>query len=154
LDIEIELLPLVDMDGVLTETERKRILKRLHTILSWVGSQIPKEQKILGEQVNLRQLVLELISKRSLSKDDIVGAKMLAQILEEREMDLEREITDGDISEDEALLLLEEARGLLRAIVELRTIDDPKRKTNAKDLILAKVDDEKRWQYFMHKLKK
>jgi hypothetical protein len=154
MDMEVKLLPLVDMDGVLTEAERKRIIKRLHAILSWVGSQIPREQEIMGEQLNLRETVLELISKEDLTKDDIVGAKMLAKILEEREMDLEREIATGDISEDEALLLLEEARGLLRAIVELRTIDDPKRKVDAKDLLLAKVDDEKRWQFFMHKLKK
>lgn len=152
--MKIELLPLVDMDGVLTKDERKRIIKRLHSILAWVGSQIPPDQVVYGEPLNIRDAVIKLISKEKLTKDDIECAKYLAKRLSEREFDLEKEIIHGDISEKEALALLDEARGLLRAINELENLKDRNKKIDAKDTLLAKIDDELRWKHFIDKLKK
>ena len=101
--MEIELLPLVDMDGILTEGERKRIIKRLHTILSWVGSQIPEKNEMSGEHFNLRETVMDLVLREELTKEDLECAKLLAQDLIKDEKDIEKEITSGDISEEEAL---------------------------------------------------
>jgi RNA processing factor Prp31 len=152
--MEIELLPLVDMDGILTKDERKRIIKRLHTILSWVGSQIPEKNDICGEHFNLRETVMDLVLKEELTKEDIECAKLLAQDLIKDEKDLEEEIIGGDITEEEALELLKEARGLLRAIRELENLEDRAKKIEAKDTLLNKVDDELRWKHFIDKLKK
>jgi hypothetical protein len=154
MDIEIKLLPLVDMDGILTEAERKRIIKRLHTILSWVGSHIPEKSMVRGEPLNLRKTVLDLALKEKLTKDDLECAKLLAESLYENEKDLEKEIVSGEISEEKALELLDEARGLLRAIKELEDLEDRSQKLDAKDTLLAKVDDEMRWKHFIDKLKK
>jgi beta-phosphoglucomutase-like phosphatase (HAD superfamily) len=154
MDMKIELLPLVDMDGVLTKDERERIIKRLHTILAWVGSRIPQDQVICGETLNLREAVIRLISRDSYSKEDIEWANYLAECLTEREQNLEKEIIHGDISEDEALELLEEARGLLRAIDELENLEDRNKRLEAKDTLLAQVDDEMRWKHYIDKLKK
>ena len=138
MDIKIELLPLVDMDGVLSKEERKRIIKRLHSILAWVGSQIPQDQEVCGEQLNLRDTVIKLVSKETLTKEDLDCAKYLAQHLSERESDLENEIISGEITEEEALELLKEARGILRAIEELRNLEDRNKKIDAK---ICKVED-------------
>ena len=154
MDMKIELLPLVDMDGILTQAERKRIIRRLHSALSWVGSRIPEEGVVCGHYLDLREAVIDLISKEELTKDDIECAKFLAENLSERESDLETEIIHGEISEEEALRLLDEARGLLRAIQELEDLEDRGQKIHAKDTLLARVDDEKRWKYFIDKLKK
>jgi hypothetical protein len=154
MDMKIELLPLVNMDGILTQEERKRIIKRLHSALSWVGSRIPKDGQICGEYLNLREAVIDLISKEKLTNEDIQCAKFLAENLSEREADLETEIIQGEITEEEAMKLLDEARGLLRAIRELEDLEDRGQRLQAKDVLLAKVDDEKRWKYFIDKLKK
>ncbi len=154
MDMKIELLPLVDMDGILTEDERKRIIKRLHSALSWVGSRIPEEGVVCGHYVDLRDAVMDLISKKDLTHDDIECAKFLSDNLLEREADLEKEIIHGEITEEEAIELLDEARGLLRAIQELENLEDRGQKLQAKDTLLARVDDQKRWKYFIDKLKK
>jgi beta-phosphoglucomutase-like phosphatase (HAD superfamily) len=154
MNMKIELLPIVDMDGVLTKDERKRIIKRLHSILAWVGSQIPQDQVICGETLSIRDAVIQLTSKEDFTKEDIECAKFLAQSLSDRELDLEKEIIHGDISEKEALNLLEEARGLLRAINELENLEDRNKKLAARDTLLAAVDDEMRWKHYIDKLKK
>ncbi|UCF07874.1 MAG: hypothetical protein JSW28_09580 [Thermoplasmata archaeon] len=148
------LLPLVDMDGVLTEEERRRIIKRLHSLLSWVGSSIPEKEVISGREVNLRKIISELISKPVLSKEDIEKAWKLAKALAEREKFLERVIIEGDITEEHALELLEEARGLLRAIEELENIRERVKAMEGKQILLSKVDDEKRWKQFLNTVKK
>jgi hypothetical protein len=151
--VKFELLPLVDMDGILSEDERKRIIARLHSILSWVGSSIPEKEVIRGKQIDLRKIILELISKPKLTKEDIEKAHVLAKGIEERERYLEEIIIHGDISEEKALELLEEARGLLRAMEELRSLEERPVAIEAKVTLLKKIDDEKRWRAFLGKLK-
>ena len=151
--IKYELLPLVDMDGILTEDERRRIIKRLHSLLSWVGSIIPEREIIQGQEVDLRKIVAELISKPALTREDIEKARILARGIAERERYIEEIIIHGDITEGEALKLLEEARGLLRAMEEMKNIQESGKAIEVKETILSKVDDEKRWKEFLDKLK-
>lgn len=153
MNVKFELLPLVDMDGILTEDERRRIIKRLHSLLSWVGSIIPEKEMIRGRQINLRKIVMELISTPELTREDIEKAGDLAKGIAERERYLEEIITHGDITEEKALQLLEEARGLLRAMEELRNIQEKRKAIEAKETLLSSVDDEKRWKQFLDKIK-
>jgi hypothetical protein len=151
--MKFTLLPLVDMDGILTEEERGRIIKRLHSMLSWVGSSIPEEEIISGKQIDLRKIIIELISKQELTREDLEKARILAKGIAERERYLEEVITHGDISEEEALQLLDEARGLLRAMEELENIQEKSKALETKQVLLSKVDDEKRWKSFLNKIK-
>ena len=148
-----EMLPLVDMDGILTEDERARIIKRLHSMLSWVGSIIPDKEVISGRPVDLRKTISELIRKPELTREDLEKAGILAKGISERERDLEGTIVHGDITEEEALELLEEARGLLRAIEGLSNIQERGKAIKVKEELLRKVDDEKRWKKFLDKIK-
>jgi hypothetical protein len=151
--MKYELLPLVDMDGILTEDERRRIIKRLHSLLSWVGSIIPEKEIIQGKEVDLRKIIAELISKPELTREDIEKARILARGIAERERYLEEIIIHGDITEVEALKLLEDARGLLRAMEEMKNIQESGKAIEVKETILSKVDDEKKWKEFLDKLK-
>jgi hypothetical protein len=148
-----EMLPLVDMDGILTEDERARIIKRLHSMLSWVGSIIPEKEVISGQPVDLRNIISQLIRKSELTKDDLKNARILARGISERERDLEGTIIHDDITEEKALELLEEARGLLRAIEELSNIQERGKAIKIKEDLMSKVDDEKRWKKFVDKIK-
>lgn len=151
--IKYELLPVVDMDGVLSEDERRRIIKRLHSLLTWVGSIIPEKEIIQGKEIDLRKITAELISKPELTREDIEKARILARGIAERERYLEEIIIHGDITEEEALKLLEDARGLLRAMEEMKNIQERSKTIEAKETIMSKVDDEKRWKKFLDKLK-
>ena len=148
-----EMLPLVNMDGILTEDERARIIKRLQSMLSWVGSIIPDKEVISGRPVDLRKTISELIRKPELTREDLEKAGILAKGISERERDLEGTIVHGDITEEEALELLEEARGLLRAIEGLSNIQERGKAIKVKEELLRKVDDEKRWKKFLDKIK-
>lgn len=150
---KLQILPLVDMDGVLTEDERQRIIKRLHSLFSWVGSSIPETEVISGEPLDLRNVVTELITKPVLTPEDIEKAWRLAQSIADRERYLEKVIISGDITEERALELLEEARGLLRAMDELEHIRESGEIFEEKDALMVKVDDEKRWKEFLDRVK-
>ncbi len=151
---EVELLPLVDMDGILEEEERRRIIKRLHSMLAWVGSVIPVKEIIRGKQIDLRRTIKELITKPVLSRDDIEKARILAKGIAERERYIEEVIIHGDITEEQAIQLLEEARGLLRAMEDLKGIREKGKAIEAKEILLKKVDDEKRWKQFLDGIKR
>jgi hypothetical protein len=151
---KFDMLPLVDMDGILTEEERSRIIKRMHFMLSWVGSAIPEEEVILGEPIDLRKTISELIRKKELTKEDIETARVLARGIMEREHDLEEVLIHGDITEEKALELLDEARGLLRAVEELTNIQEKGKAVEVKNTLLSKVDDERRWSQFLKNIKK
>ena len=118
-----------------------------------MGSIIPEKEKIQGRQIDLRKTITELITKPELTLKDIEKAKVLASGIAERERYLEEVIIHGDITEEEALQLLEEARGLLRAMEELRNIREKRKAIEAKETLLSKVDDEKRWSRFLGKIK-
>lgn len=149
----LQILPLVDMDGVLTEDERRRIIKRLHSLFSWVGSSIPEKEYISGKQMDLRRIVSELITKPELTPEDIEKAWTLARAIAERERYLEKVIISGNITEERALELLDEARGLLRAMDELENIRERSKIIEEKDMLMGKVDDEKRWKEFLNRVK-
>ncbi len=149
----IKFIPLVDHDGVLTEDERRRIIARLHALLSWVGSSIPREEIIDGKKVDVREAVAEFISKKELTSEDLSKAQSLASLLLSKERDLEEKIARGDISEDKALELLEEARGLMRAVQELKNTRNKAEAEVNKEILMKKVDDEKRWQKFLEEVK-
>lgn len=150
---KLQILPLVDMDGVLTEDERRRIIKRLHSLFSWVGSSIPEVEVISGKHMDLRKMVTELITKPELTPEDIEKAWRLARAIAERERYLERVIISGNITEERALELLDEARGLLRAMDELENIRERSKIMEEKNLLMGQVDDEKRWKTFLDRVK-
>jgi beta-phosphoglucomutase-like phosphatase (HAD superfamily) len=150
---KLQILPLVDMDGVLTEDERRRIIKRLHSLFSWVGSSIPEHEVISGKPLDLRKVVSDLIKNPELTPEDIEKAWRLARGIAKRERYLERVIISGNITEERALELLDEARGLLRAMDELENIRERNKIKECIASLMCKVDDEKRWMKFLDRVK-
>ena len=123
------------------------------TVLSWVGSSIPEDEVIAGKHLDLRKAVSELITKPELAPQDIEKALRLARAIGKRERYLEKVIISGNITEEQALELLEEARGLLRAMDELENIGERSIIIGKKDVLMGKVDDEKRWKDFLDRMK-
>ena len=103
--------------------------------------------------LRLRKVVSELITKPKLTPEDIEKAWLLARGIAKRERYLEEVIVKGNISEERALELLDEARGLLRAMEELENIRERSKIIEEKMALMGQVDDEKRWKEFLDRVK-
>ncbi len=135
---------LLDMNGVFTPDERERILARLNSLFAWVGARVPEIVELEGREVRLRRLLNKLINDPALDDEDLELARGLEKALVRKEQELKRQLREAELTEDEALLLFQEARGLLRAMLRLRELGREERNLEGARL-RQKLDDEKRW---------
>jgi hypothetical protein len=136
----------------LSESERRIIISRIHSLLFWVGKFIPQHEIVEGRQIDLRDVIFQFISKETPSPDEIQGAKDLADILERNARGLEKQIKEHEVTRANAYQMLDEICGLLRAVDELRNSHGDLAKYQ-KTALMAKVSDEKRWLQFIDQLK-
>ena len=138
--------------GKLTEDDRNVIISRIHSLLYWVGEEIPQDFPIGERRINLRDTVFNYISKESPTEEERIDALALADFLAEQAQKMEDNIELGDISRQEACELMNEARALLRAVDALRYSKGSD--ADIKKLYLMKrVDDIQRWNRFVNKFK-
>ncbi len=110
-------------EAPLSTHERERLLHRLHGYLVWVGAEIPDVVEIDGRNIPLHELIWKLFNKRELTDREIAGIESLVRFLEKREACDERRLARANLTEDEANDLYNEASGLLRAIMDLKEIE-------------------------------
>jgi hypothetical protein len=132
----------------LSANERKSIISRIHSLLYWVGMFIPQHEMIGGQEIDLRDVTYQFISKENPSPEDIHAAKDLADNLEIKARDLEKELQENEITRAKAYLMLDEICGLLRAVDDLRN-SHGEQAMYIKTALMAKVNDEKRWLQFV-----
>jgi hypothetical protein len=148
----VDTKPLVDYDGVLDEKERRRILARVDSMFSWVGAAIPREIEVDGERIPLKGTIEELIMKKELDRESRARISKLLRALHRKEESLKDLIRDGDITEDQAVEIYDEIKGIVRALSKLRKLEsgeDPGDADVEKQTLMKKVDDEKRWKKFL-----
>ena len=136
----------------LSESERRAIISRIHSLLFWVGKFVPQHEIVEGRQIDLRDVVYQFVSQDNLSPEEVQGAKDLADILEKKARELETQISDQRVTRANAYRLLDEICGLLRAVEELRNSHGDLAKYQ-KTALMAKVNDERRWLQFVDQLK-
>ena len=136
----------------LSDSERRVIISRIHSLLFWVGKFIPEHEMVDGRQIDLREVIFQFVSKDDPSPDEIQGAKDLADILERNARELEKQIKDHEVTRANAYLMMDEICGLLRAVDELRNSHGDTAKYQ-KTALMAKVSDERRWLQFVDQLK-
>ncbi|MGD0816905.1 MAG: DUF5788 family protein [Methanomassiliicoccales archaeon] len=141
-----------DGSEYLSESERRAIISRIHSLLFWVGKFIPQHEIVEGRQIDLRDVIFQFISKDNPSPEDIQGAKDLADILESKARELEKQIKDHEVTRANAYQMLDEICGLLRAVDELRN-SHGNLAIYKKTALMAKVSDERRWLQFVDQLK-
>jgi hypothetical protein len=132
----------------LTDEERHRILARLHATLAWVGERIPEEVVIDGRHLELSRVVKRFIFDDYIDEHEQACANWLIDKLEERADDLEEELLVGDLTRDEAEAILRRTVGILRAIDELKNLDDDDEWEDRHLAMMEEVDDVRRWQEF------
>lgn len=110
--------------GRLSVNEREKLLHGLHGYLAWVGAEIPDVFEIDGTEIPLHELVWRLINKKELTEAETAGIESLIRALEEKEACDETALARETITREEAECLYKEASGLLRAIIDLKGIEN------------------------------
>jgi len=110
--------------GRLSVNEREKLLHGLHGYLAWVGAEIPDVFEIDGTEIPLHEVVWRLINKKELTEAETAGIESLIRALEEKETCDETDLARETITREEAENLYKEASGLLRAIIDLKGIEN------------------------------
>jgi hypothetical protein len=144
-----------DMDEYIPQAEREHMLFELHRYLAWVGESIPEMITIDGKDIQLHELVWKLIQKRRLTESETKCVKWLIHKLETIEQIDEERIEKAHLTRAQAELIQHEAAGLLRAIMDLRDLEEGKiRPADLKKLNIAdKVEDARRWVKYMKQMR-
>jgi hypothetical protein len=132
----------------LTEEDRRKILGRIHSLLFWLGKFIPEEELLEGEKVPLRDVIFRYIMKENPSPEEVQGALDLADALEAKARQLEKQLQEGILTKGEAHAILDEICGLLRAVDDIRKSRGANAPIKAKAM-MDRVQDERRWLTFV-----
>ena len=147
--------PIIDYDGILTETERKKILKRIESAFCWLGASIPEDIELDGVKFKLRSEIQHLIMKNELTRSEKEHIKKLIASFEDREKFLRALVKTEAISDIEALEISKKICGILRGVHDLRELVENAQKGKAYDAkndLMRDVEDEKRWLKYIKKL--
>ncbi len=109
---------------LITERERSQLLAELHARLFWVGEKIPSFVEINGKKCKLHDLVWDLINKETISDDEKNQIEKYIAVLKEKERVDELELQTKEMTREEARELFDETAGLMRAIMDIREIED------------------------------
>lgn len=143
----------VDSNLLITERERKQLLAELHTRLFWVGEKIPYFVEIDGKKCKLHDRVWNLINKENLSEDDKKQIEDCIALLKDKERTAELELQTKEMTREEAKKLYDETAGLLRAIMDLREIEEGISKIKEKEFreifSTQRTEEIRRWLNFI-----
>jgi len=140
-------------DEILSVDERDRILDRAHSVFSWVGNLVPDKENFDGIVVDLRETVFALRTKKELSDTDRQLAHALIEKIRKRKKELEEHLRHDVLTRDLAMNLLDEISGLVKAINDLHDVEFANDLDVRKAEIMNRVNDEKRWQEYLRRLK-
>lgn len=137
----------------ITDEERRQLLSALHSRLFWVGQYIPHNIEIGGKNCPLHNYVWELIQKETLTEAEKASIDKCIEIISSREKEDERELEENALTQEEAKALYHETAGLLRAIMDLKEIEDGTLKKNTKyfqeQFADQRVRDARLWLEFL-----
>ena len=138
----------------LSQEERRRILTRLHSALAWVGVRIPEEATLGGKRVELRDVVDKIVFDDFLDEQERQEVAWLIDKLEERADFLEERLEESKMTREQAEKLLGCTIGILRALDELKHLDDEEEWEDRRRAVMEEVDDAKRWSEFSKRVYK
>ncbi len=147
-----------DSSLLITESERKKLLAELRTRLFWVGEKIPYFVEINGKKCKPHDRVWELINKEKLSEDEKKQIEKCIAVLKKKEKIDELELQTIEMTREEAKTLSDETAGLLRAIMDLKEIEEGISKKREKEFhemfSTQRTEEIRRWLNFLKEVKK
>jgi hypothetical protein len=168
-----------DIGDYLTEEERRKLLSSLHRVLVWVGvkdpeefriervaldaelekfhqteSDLPPEVRANDSKVYLHRLIWRLINEKEITDHERIQIEEIIDLLEKKEKAEEDVLLHEMLTHSQAKQIYNEAAGVLRSIIDLKDIlKKSEHTTEDKDLIRAKVEDARRWNDFVDRVK-
>jgi len=144
-----------DIEELLPQKERDHMLHGLHRYLTWVGEVVPEEITVDGREIKLRNLVWKLTKKRRLTEKEKKCVSGLILHLDQKEKFDEERLEKAKLTRDQAEQLYDEAAGLVRAIMDLRDLEEGKIKMADFDEIALrdKLEDARRWVKYVKQMK-
>ena len=144
-----------DMDTLIPQDEREHMLFELHRYLVWVGETVPEEIIINGHEIHLHDLIWKLINKKRLTEQERKRVKGLIHTLEQKEKIDEEQLEKAKLTRAKAEKLHDEAAGLLRAIMDLKDLEEGRIKKADFDEVSTRdrVKDARRWVNFVKQMK-
>lgn len=143
-----------EKDDTLSEVERKQLLTALHSRLFWVGEEIPYSVDIEGKKCKLHERVWQLINKNNITDEDRKHIDEYIRYLREKEQEDETKLKTESLTKEEAKALFNETGGILRAIMDLREIEEGTIRKKEKEYhdIFSKerVAEARRWLKFLN----
>lgn len=136
----------------LSEEERKEILRKINSGVCWLGRSIPEVETLEGRRIRLNDTIFDFINKPVLTHEERANARHLLELLEKKEKGLMNRLKHEKLRDEEADELLDRICRLLRAIDDLRDLDDPVKIKYHRKKIMAEVADEKRWLKFLERV--
>jgi hypothetical protein len=136
----------------LKEADRLKILSRIHSMLYWLGKFIPEEELLEGQNVRLREVIFNYVSKPNPTPDEVEGALSLASALERKARELETELRTKQMTKGHAPVRLDEICGLLRGVEDIRRSRGAEAQIRAATL-MSRVKDERRWLEFVKEIR-
>ena len=142
--------------GCLTQEERHRLLKRLHSALSWVGVRIPEKATIGGEVLDLKDLVDRYVFDDFIDDEERRQVRSLIGLIDAEADFLEDVLAERELTREEAEAIMRHTIGLLRAIDELEHLEDEDEEgwDDGRNGNSEKVEDAQRWQEFTKRVYK
>lgn len=138
---------------LLTESEREKMISTIHSMVFWVGVLVPEYELVGDQEMELREVVYRLTTKDHLDGDDLEKVERLVGQLRVREKELEHRLAHDPMTVDAAKALMEEIRGLLKAIDELRSAETEDHAEVGKKEIMARIEDARRWRDFIESVR-
>ncbi len=120
-----------------------------------MGEPIPDEITIDGKTIQLHDLIWKLINKDLLTEPEREWIHNLIHLLENKEEVDEERLEKSDLTNKQAKRLFNEAAGLLRAIMDLKDLEDGNIKHHEFDKVSTadRVKDARQWVKYMKKIK-
>ncbi len=138
-----------------TPEDRRKCLIRLHRILAWVGAQYPETLYLPCGRVHLRDVIFDLLTKKTLSNKDLNDIEALKHSLQEMRLKKEKELETLELTISEGRKLCREVEALIRALISLKDVTKKRRKrVFYQELRENRIMDEKRWIKYLEEVKK
>jgi hypothetical protein len=144
-----------DIEELIPQDERDHMLFGLHRYLTWVGEVVPEEITVDGREIKLRNLIWKLTRKRKLTDNEKNCVRGLINLLDQKEKFDEERLEKAKLTREQAEQLYDEAAGLVRAIMDLRDLEEGKvMKADFDEIALRdKLEDARRWVKYVKQMK-
>lgn len=128
------------------EFERKQLLERIGREGATIGTSIPDEITIQGEQIALQQFVFEIRRRETIPAGERERVEQAKKNLRRERLQRKQRIEEEPITREEGDDLAEAIIGIDRALNELESLDpvDLEREAQAQE-----TADKKRWMKFL-----